>query len=110
MAINSTNTHSRMVLEIKYSIQLELGAGWIPGHTGVPGYERADELARAGSASRLTGPEPFLPISNRAIQKELFNDLHSLQPSHYGRLPICSKGKIPLPIFLKKYRNTHKAN
>ena len=76
MAINSANTHSRVVLDITNSthqVPNKLELRWLPKHTGVPGDECADELTRAGSTSGPTGPEPFLPILNRAIQMELFN-------------------------------------
>ena len=94
MAINSTKTHSRVVLDITNSthqVPNKLKLRRVPGHTGVLGSERVDELARAGSASRPTGPEPFLPISTRAIEKEFLNSLHSLLVSQYGRLPISSR-------------------
>ena len=102
MAINSTNTHSRVVLDITNSthqVPTKLELGWVPDHTGVPGSGRVDELARRGSASRPTGPEPFLPISNRAIQKEFLNYLHSLLVSQCGRLPLSSKGIFPITFF-----------
>ena len=36
---------------------------WTLGHTGVQGNEKADILAKSGSALNCLGPEPFIPIS-----------------------------------------------
>ena len=94
MAINSANTHSRVVLDITNSthqVPNKLELGWVPDHTGVPGSERVDELARRG---------------NRAIQKEFLNYLHSLLVSQCGRLPLSSKGNFPLTFLFKIYRYT----
>ena len=35
---------------------------WTPGHTGIYGNEKADILAKSGSALNCFGPEPFIPI------------------------------------------------
>ena len=35
---------------------------WTPGHTGIQGNEKADILAKSGSALNYSGPEPFIFI------------------------------------------------
>lgn len=46
---------------------------WVPGHCGVEGNEKADELARLGSSEQLVGPEPFCGVSPCSIKMELRN-------------------------------------
>lgn len=42
---------------------------WVPGHAGVDGNEKADELAKAGSAGTETRPEPCIPIPQSLCAK-----------------------------------------
>ena len=46
---------------------------WTPGHTGIQGNEKANILAKLGSALKCLGPEPFISIpyaSCRVVMKD----------------------------------------
>ncbi|KAJ8978589.1 hypothetical protein NQ317_003026 [Molorchus minor] len=53
--------------------QKEVTLVWVPEYTGVPGNERADELARSGPKEACQGPEPFLGILRRYVNKALYS-------------------------------------
>jgi hypothetical protein len=46
---------------------------WVPGHCGILGNEKADELARQGAAKPLLGPEPALGIPKCSAREEIKN-------------------------------------
>ena len=44
---------------------------WVPGHCGILGNEKADQLAREGSLRSFNGPEPFCGVASSALALEL---------------------------------------
>ncbi|KAJ8924069.1 hypothetical protein NQ315_006848 [Exocentrus adspersus] len=71
-AISSPRTRSMLVQECGDALeslarQKEMELVWVPGHMGIPGNERADQLARLGSGE----PPPILGISRGSINGAL---------------------------------------
>ncbi|KAL5259722.1 hypothetical protein ACHWQZ_G009982 [Mnemiopsis leidyi] len=105
-ALNNPQVKSRMILETINSLNTlgnnnTVSINWIPGHEGVPGNERADELARQGSSTRPVGPEPFVPLPTSFITREIHNSLTNSHLKEYNKAKLSEKGKTPLLHYLK---------
>ena len=79
LAIQNNIVKSHTVLSCIKNLNIlgkdnDVTIAWTPGHTGIQGNEKADVLAKAGSALNCLGPEPFISIpyaSCRAVITEL---------------------------------------
>uniref|UniRef100_A0A1I8FXL4 RNase H domain-containing protein n=1 Tax=Macrostomum lignano TaxID=282301 RepID=A0A1I8FXL4_9PLAT len=91
-ALCRCTTSSRSVLDCNTQLNgLALGnqveLRWIPGHAGFLGNERADLLAKAGSAGALLGPGPGAPIPASVINSRVkrWADSEHLRRARYPR-------------------------
>ena len=44
---------------------------WVPGHEGILGYERTDELSKKGAETPFTRPEPVLGLPYSVIKRAI---------------------------------------
>lgn len=75
---------------------------WVPGHSGISGNERADELARQGSNTAYIGPEPVLCTPLCLIKAEIKSWRENEQRKYWSQSSGLRYSKLTTPEISKE--------
>jgi hypothetical protein len=98
-ALASHSIRSKLVWEclqdlITLAKDNKVTLAWVPGHRGVAGNEAADALARQGSATIFTGPEPVLGLTRSTVRGGVTEWLKQRHAAHWSRVPGNRHGRL----------------
>ena len=75
------------------SIDNEVILAWVPGHSGIMGNEKADELARKGSSADFIGAEPAVARHASLMRTLVISETGKKHQERWEALTNCRQSK-----------------